>query len=114
MSACYIDCSPFMRALLTPDLARRLPGLRVHDEPDSPDAVVERLQGATVAINGHTPMPRDLLRRCPVEGQKHRVPRSAIPRKPCRWLWQMRRCSCRRWMRSKARSAFWAFRATMC
>jgi D-3-phosphoglycerate dehydrogenase / 2-oxoglutarate reductase len=64
MSVCYIDCSPFMRALLTPDLACRLPGLRVHDEPDSPDAVVERLQGAMVAINGHTPMPPDLLRRC--------------------------------------------------
>ena len=46
MSACYIDCSPFMRPLLTPDLARRLPGLRVHDEPDSPDAVVERLNPA--------------------------------------------------------------------
>jgi D-3-phosphoglycerate dehydrogenase len=64
MSVCYIDCSPFMRALLTPDLTSRLPGLRVHDEPESPDAVVERLQGATVAINGHTPMSRDLLRRC--------------------------------------------------
>jgi len=64
MSVCYIDCSPFMRALLTPDLASRLPGLRVHDEPESPDAVVQRLHRATVAINGHTPMPEDLLRRC--------------------------------------------------
>ena len=39
MSVCYIDCSPFMRALLTPDLAARLPGLRVHDEPKSETAV---------------------------------------------------------------------------
>jgi D-3-phosphoglycerate dehydrogenase / 2-oxoglutarate reductase len=49
---------------LTPDLASRLTGLRVRDEPESPDAVVERLRGATVAINGHTPMPQALLRRC--------------------------------------------------
>jgi D-3-phosphoglycerate dehydrogenase / 2-oxoglutarate reductase len=64
VSVCFIDCSPFMRALLTPDLAARVPGLIVHGEPDSPDAVVERLRGVIVAVNGHTPMPRDLLRRC--------------------------------------------------
>jgi len=64
MSVCYLDCSPFMRALLTPDLASRLTGLRVYDEPESPDAVVERLRGAIVAINGHTPMPEALLRSC--------------------------------------------------
>jgi len=65
MSVCYIDCSPFMRALLTPDLAARLPGLRVHDEPESEDAVVERLRDATIALNGHTPMSGSLIRRCP-------------------------------------------------
>jgi len=64
VSVCFIDCSPFMRALLTPDLAARVPGLIVHGEPDSPAAVVERLRGVVVAVNGHTPMPRDLLRRC--------------------------------------------------
>jgi D-3-phosphoglycerate dehydrogenase len=65
MSVYYIDCSPFMRALLTPELAARVPGLIVHGEPESADAVVERLREATVAVNGHTPMPADLLRRCP-------------------------------------------------
>jgi D-3-phosphoglycerate dehydrogenase len=65
MSVCYIDCSPFMRALLTPELAARLPGLLVHDEPESETAVIERLRDATVALNGHTPMSGDLIRRCP-------------------------------------------------
>jgi D-3-phosphoglycerate dehydrogenase len=64
MSVCYIDCSPFMRALLTPELAARLPGLAVHDEPASADAVVERLRDTAVVLNGHTLMPADLLRRC--------------------------------------------------
>jgi D-3-phosphoglycerate dehydrogenase len=64
MTVCYIDCSPFMRTLLTPELAARLPGLAVHGEPESPDAVVERLRTATIALNGHTPMPAALLRRC--------------------------------------------------
>lgn len=64
MSVCYIDCSTYMRALLTPELAARVPGLIVHDEPGSADVVVERLREATIALNGHTPMPADLLRRC--------------------------------------------------
>jgi D-3-phosphoglycerate dehydrogenase len=65
MSVSYIDCSPFMRALLTPDLAARLPGLQIHDEPESTDAVAERLRDATVAINGHTRMTGELMQRCP-------------------------------------------------
>jgi D-3-phosphoglycerate dehydrogenase len=64
MTACFIDCSPFMRALLTPEVAARVPGLVVHGEPESADQVVERLRGHKVALNGHTPMPADLLRRC--------------------------------------------------
>jgi D-3-phosphoglycerate dehydrogenase len=64
MTVCFIDCSPFMRTLLTPDVAARLPGLTVYGEPESADAVVERLRGASVAVNGHTPMPAELLRRC--------------------------------------------------
>jgi D-3-phosphoglycerate dehydrogenase len=65
MSVCYIDCSPFMRALLTPDAAARVPGLQVHDEPSSQAEVVERLRDAIVAVNGHTPMSGELMRRCP-------------------------------------------------
>jgi D-3-phosphoglycerate dehydrogenase len=53
-----------MRALLTPERLAALPGLVVHREPESADAVVERLRGVTVALNGHTMMPADLLRRC--------------------------------------------------
>lgn len=65
MSVCYIDCSPFGRTLLTPELTARIPRLIVHDEPESADAVVERLREATVCLNGHTPMPAAVLRRCP-------------------------------------------------
>src|SRR5580658_5389802 len=65
MSVCYIDCSPFMRALLTPDLAARIPGLQVHDEPPTEAVVIERLRDAIVAVNGHTPMSGELMRRCP-------------------------------------------------
>jgi D-3-phosphoglycerate dehydrogenase len=65
MGACYIDCSPFMRALLTPALLTRVPGLVVQDDPDSPDTLVERLLGVSVALNGHTMMPADVLQRCP-------------------------------------------------
>ncbi len=65
MTVCYIDCSPFMRTLLTPELVARVPGIVVHDEPPSADAVIERLRDATVALNGHTMMPGDLIRRCP-------------------------------------------------
>jgi D-3-phosphoglycerate dehydrogenase len=64
MTVCFIDCSPFMRTLLTPGLLARVPGFTVHDEPGSAGAVVERLRGVTVAVNGHTPMPAELLRRC--------------------------------------------------
>jgi D-3-phosphoglycerate dehydrogenase / 2-oxoglutarate reductase len=64
MTACYIDCSPFARDLLGQGLAARVPTLVVHGEPRSEDEVVERLRGMTVALNGHTPMPADLLRRC--------------------------------------------------
>jgi D-3-phosphoglycerate dehydrogenase len=64
MTACFIDASPTMRALLTPDRLAALPGLVVHGEPESADAVVERLRGVTVALNGHTTMPADVLRRC--------------------------------------------------
>lgn len=53
-----------MRALLTPERLAALPGLVVHGEPELADAVVERLRGVTVALNGHTMMPADLLRRC--------------------------------------------------
>jgi D-3-phosphoglycerate dehydrogenase len=65
MSVCYIDCSPFMRALLTPDLAARIPGLQLHDEPSTEAVVIERLRDAIVAVNGHTPMSGELMRRCP-------------------------------------------------
>jgi D-3-phosphoglycerate dehydrogenase len=65
MTVCFIDCSPFMRGLLTPELAARVPGLTVHGEPESADVVAERLREATVAINGHTLMSGDLMRRCP-------------------------------------------------
>jgi D-3-phosphoglycerate dehydrogenase / 2-oxoglutarate reductase len=64
MSVCYIDCSPFMRGLLTPELAERVPGLVVHDDPESADVLVERLRGTIVALNGHTQMPAALLQRC--------------------------------------------------
>lgn len=64
VSVCYIDCSPFMRNLLTPELAERLPGLVVHDDPRSVDELVERLRGVTVALNGHTHMPAEVLQRC--------------------------------------------------
>jgi D-3-phosphoglycerate dehydrogenase len=64
MTVCYIDCSAFMRTLLTPELLARVPCMTIHDEPESPEAVVERLRDATIALNGHTPMPADLLRRC--------------------------------------------------
>jgi D-3-phosphoglycerate dehydrogenase len=53
-----------MRALLTPDRLAALPGLVVYGEPESPAAVVERLRGVTVALNGHTMMPAEALRRC--------------------------------------------------
>ena len=65
MTACYIDCSAAARTLLTPDLLARLPGLVIHGEPESADAVVERLRGVTVALNGHTNMTAATLRRCP-------------------------------------------------
>jgi len=64
MTACFIDCSPTMRALLTPERLAALPGLVVHGEPESPDAVVECLRGVTVALNGHTMVPEEVLRRC--------------------------------------------------
>jgi D-3-phosphoglycerate dehydrogenase len=64
MTACFIDCSDTMRALLTPERLAALPGLVVHGEPRSADAVVERLRGVTVALNGHTMMPAEVLRRC--------------------------------------------------
>jgi D-3-phosphoglycerate dehydrogenase len=65
MSVCYIDCSPFMRALLTPELAARVPGLRIHEDPESAAVLAARLRDTTVALNGHTPMSAELLRLCP-------------------------------------------------
>jgi D-3-phosphoglycerate dehydrogenase / 2-oxoglutarate reductase len=64
LSVCYIDCSPFMRRLLTPELADRIPGLTVCDDPESDEALAERLREVTVALNGHTLMPANLLGRC--------------------------------------------------
>jgi D-3-phosphoglycerate dehydrogenase / 2-oxoglutarate reductase len=65
MGVCYIDCSPSARALLSPEILALVPGITIHGEPDSAEVVVERLRGATIAVNGHTQMPADLLRRCP-------------------------------------------------
>ncbi len=65
MRVCYIDCSPFMRTLLTLEIEARIPGLVVYGEPASMDDLLHRLRDTTVVLNGHTPMPAALLRQCP-------------------------------------------------
>ncbi len=65
MTVCYIDCPAAAHGRLAEVLAGRLPDLVVHSDPETPDVLVERLAGVTVAINGHTQMPAAVLRRCP-------------------------------------------------
>lgn len=65
MDVSYIDCSPFVRMLLTPALEALVPGLTVHlEDPVSEADLVARIGDATVVLNGHTAMPGDVLRRC--------------------------------------------------
>lgn len=65
MSVCYIDCTPFTRALITPALMALLPGLAVHEDPEDEAVLIARLRGVKVALNGHTAMPARVLASCP-------------------------------------------------
>ncbi len=66
MNVSYIDCSPFVRALFTPDLAAVVPDLTIHlEDPRSEVELVARMVGAGVVLNGHTAMPARVLLQCP-------------------------------------------------
>jgi len=61
MSACYIDCSPFMRDLMR-DAGLALPDtMRVHVGDPAPGALLDVIGDAEIVLNGHTYMDAALI-----------------------------------------------------
>jgi D-3-phosphoglycerate dehydrogenase / 2-oxoglutarate reductase len=65
MKSVYIDCSPFARSVLTPDMLKAHPDLITYDGDPDPATLDALMQDATAIINGHTYMDAAFLARYP-------------------------------------------------
>lgn len=61
MRSVFVDCSPFVRNLMTPEIAAIAPDLHVHVGDPDPARLAELLGGAVAVVNGHTRMDATLL-----------------------------------------------------
>lgn len=64
MKSVYVDCSPFMERLLTADIRALVPDIHINVGDPDPAQLKELVTDATVVLNGHTFMKRDLLEKC--------------------------------------------------
>ncbi len=63
--AVFIDCSPQMAALLTPERRSMVPQLRIHEGDPEPGDLLNVIGNASVILNGHTQLTADTLRDAP-------------------------------------------------
>lgn len=63
MRALYLDCSPFVRSLISPELQALVPELEVIVGDPPEDEMVARADGAAVLLDGHTTMGAGFLAR---------------------------------------------------
>lgn len=63
--AVFIDCSPQMAALLTPERRSMAPHLRIYEGDPKPEALLGVIGDASVILNGHTRLTADTLRNAP-------------------------------------------------
>ncbi|HLI12067.1 MAG TPA: NAD(P)-dependent oxidoreductase [Alphaproteobacteria bacterium] len=64
MKSVYVDCSPFMDGLLTPEIRALVPDLHINIGDPGAQQLEAMLSGAAGALNGHTAMGAELLSRC--------------------------------------------------
>lgn len=62
MKSVYIDCSPFVETLFSPELRALVPDLQVHVGDPNAATLARLLAGAACVLNGHTPMDEAVLR----------------------------------------------------
>ena len=64
MKSVYVNCSPFIHELLTPDIRALVPDLEIYVGDPDQKTLDGLLASAVGVLNGHTYMKRDLLSRC--------------------------------------------------